>query len=168
MIPTLSLGQFGLRKLRTLGNAGTPFTVGPLTTLTRNSTAQSIPNATWTAISYDTVVQDNPSAFSGGSPTIITVPSGYTRVRVTSYVTWDNNSTGNRYHEIIYDSATVRLDVRKARNETCNTISAMFVVAATKTFQIQVHQTSGAALNLGGPNGSFFTGPSTLQLEWFA
>lgn len=132
-------------------------------TILQRTTSQSITNSTWTLISWDTTaVQDDVSAFSAGSPTQLTVPSGYTKARITLFTKWENNSTGIRYSRVDVNSATVTLDMRSAQQESGATLaSRWFTVSAGQLIQLYVIHTKGSNANLDGSS----TG-TTVQVEW--
>jgi hypothetical protein len=143
----------------------------PLLTILTRSTNQSINNSTWTAISWDTsAVQDDVSAFSSGTPTLVTVPSGYTRVRITGNTGWENNSTGNRYDRITKngtaDGNTILVETGAALNESNkNWCSRWLTVTTGDTLTLMVIQTSGSAKNFSGTG---FPAASFIQFEWAA
>lgn len=152
------------------GNTGWTLirTTDTLTILTRNAT-QAITSATWTSISWDTEVQDDSNAFASGTPTIITVPAGYTKVRATVYTTWASSATNGRSARITKngtaDADTVEADMRTAFNESsAHWTSRWLTVAPADTLSIMVYQDSGGSLNLSG--SAVFGGPTYVQLEW--
>lgn len=132
-------------------------------TIVTRAANQAISASTWTAVSWDTEVEDTVGAWVVGTPTRITVPSGFTRVRFTSYVVWANSSTGNRYQRIDKNgSTTLQLDTRGALNESGNTlVTQWFTVTAGDYFEVFVNTSS--AINLSGTG---FAGPTALQVEW--
>lgn len=138
-----------------------------LTRLRRAAAAQSIANATWVNVTWDTVAEDVVGAYSGANPTRITVPAGYTKIRLTAVISWANNSTGNRYASIVKNGTTsVSFGSQTAVNEAGQNIETEWLdVAAGDYFELQVNQTSGGALNLTGVP-SVFPPSTTLMAEW--
>jgi hypothetical protein len=131
---------------------------------------QSIPNNAWTAITWPaTADQDDVTAFSSGAATRLTVPTGYTRVRFTLNIGWENVSTGSRYVQVAKNGATeiYALDIRGAVNEAGATVTTVWLpVVATDYFEFRVIQNSGVARNLvGGAAGTF--GATQVCAEWW-
>jgi hypothetical protein len=145
---------------------GTLVTVGSRTYLKREAATQMIGAASWTAISWDTETYDDLNAWASGSPTLIVVPTGITRARIVSYVTWTSSSSGDRYHQIEYDGGPVALESRAAKNESASTLTHMMPVTAGKNIIIKVNQTSTGSINL--PTSATWPGPCRVQVEWFA
>jgi hypothetical protein len=128
-------------------------------TILRRANVQSIGTGAWTTVSWETEVQDDVSAFDAGSPTVVTVPTGFTKVRVTVYTHWASNATGVRYDAVRYDGAAVRLQTLGAHQESNKCwITGWLTVVAAKTLDLQVIQTSGGNLNLGVG--------TEIQFEW--
>jgi len=69
---------------------------GKAATIYLQTTNQSVPNATATAISFNTAHVNVETAWVIGSPTRITVPKGWKRVRIHGQVTFAANATGVR------------------------------------------------------------------------
>jgi hypothetical protein len=145
-----------------VGSAWKNTTLPALTTL-KLAASQSITQGTWVKVSYDTNVQDDVGAFSSSTPTQVTVPTGYTRVRITSYIVWAGNNTGSRYHRLSKNNVAFRFNALFGVDETGNTISSGWItVAAGDVLDVQVLTTS-TTLNIAG-SGSY--GSSEVQYEW--
>lgn len=144
-------------------------TRNPLTIVSR-AADQTISNGSWTAVSWDTKVQDDVGAFSSASPTVLTVPDGYTRAKCVAYTVWNNNSTGQRFMRIdkahAGSTATLKVLVLAAAFESGETIPTRWLsVAPGDTLSVLVIQSSGANLGLAG-TGDGFAVPSDFQCEW--
>jgi len=140
--------------------------IPPSTRLARTTT-QSITNSTWTLVSWDTTpLNDDVAAFAAGTPTQVTVPTGYTWAKVQFCTAWASNNTGIRYSRVDYDANTLFLDTRIAEQETNSGWSTpWFPVVAGKLIQLLVIQTSGGSLNLSG--GSAATSATTrCEISW--
>lgn len=136
----------------------------PALTILKRSTAQSINNSTWTKVSWDTTaVQDDVGAFSSGTPTQVTVPSGYTKVRTTSYVVWSNDSVSVRLQRLDVNSTTVRFIGDSAVFESGHTmVDRWRTVAAGDVLEILVNP-GGATRSI---QGTGFGTPTEVQFEW--
>uniref|UniRef100_A0AB74UGM1 F5/8 type C domain-containing protein n=1 Tax=Caulobacter phage BL57 TaxID=3348355 RepID=A0AB74UGM1_9VIRU len=158
------------------GSGGNTYYVGlpPRTRLHRVAT-QAVATATWTAVQWDTEVEDAVNAFTSGANTRVTVPVGVTKARVTGYVTWASNLTGAS----IVGAALRRNGVetgstggsrivasRSGQYEShLNLTSEWFSVTPGDYYELFVLQQSGVSANLNGPVSNF--GENTyLQFEW--
>ncbi len=79
-------GQGGLLDARSLDFRGAAV---------RKSSDQLINAQVETALTWETVTYDTDGWYSGSQTTRLTVPSGFTRVRVSANVTWGASSDGN-------------------------------------------------------------------------
>lgn len=142
---------------------GSSSSYSPTLTIVKRAADQAITLNTWTAVSYDTTTIDTPGGFSSGTPTRITVPAGYTKVRFTSYVVWQNSGSAQRLQQIEKNgTTTLQFNAVSTQNETGSTmITPWLTVTAGDYFRILVN--SGASINLSGTG---FAGPSLLQVEW--
>lgn len=116
----------------------------------RNS-AQSIPNAAQTALSFSQVNFDTDTFWAVGSPTRLTIPVGLGgQYVVTAEIAWGSNVTGDREILLKKNGATFFGDLLQgagaggACNQVC-TVIALF--AAGDFIEMFVNQTSGGALN---------------------
>jgi hypothetical protein len=146
--------------------------VPPITQVTK-TTAQSINNTTWTAVSWDTTaVVDDVGAFNGASPTVITVPSGYSRARVSVHTVWENGASGVlRYLQIDCSRSTTigaglpGMSVKSSANEAGDHAETPWLTGlqAGDTFTLQVLHNKGSASNFS-PAAGF--GQAWMQVEW--
>jgi hypothetical protein len=138
-----------------------------LLTIVRRTTSQSISNTTDTTISWDAstpFVDDVAGVFSSGSPTIVTVPSGYGKVRVSLTANWANSTTGTRRLLLRLNGTVVCGHTKDAINEAgSNTVSVWIAVTPGDTIDARVYQDSGSSMNLSGTG---FGGASEMQVEW--
>lgn len=116
--------------------------------------AESIPDATNTAVPFDAESYDIGGWWASGNPTRLTVPSGVTLVRVTAGVFFNANATGQRLMRLFKNGAAVlggfseRQDACSASSSDMSASSAVLQVSAGDYFELIVNQNSGAALNL--------------------
>ena len=124
----------------------------------KRGVAQSIPNVTNTAISWDNVEINDSSIYAAGSPTRLTVPVGVTRVRLTLSVLWGLSNTGVRIIYIRANSSTdIAYDFRLAASESGAMISRIIPVSAGDYFEAIVNHNAGAVMNIGGNNATVFS-----------
>lgn len=142
--------------------------------LAQKSAAQSIPDATDTAVTWQTVVYDDldfnlPGVyrfFNPATPSRIYVPPGVTRVKVTVGVRWDTSATGNRSVKIrtpvvgSYYPANSNWasDSRTATTLTDATVSTGIIELDPNNgnyFDVVATQTSGGALNIRAVEGTY-------------
>lgn len=142
-------------------NAGADDTT-PRVLVSRASAVQVIPTGgAGTAISWDTQVNDVPEdAWVVGSPTVVTVPVGARRARVTGKVTFAASATGNRAVWVEKNSAVVSggggtVVPGIATGQQIPVAGGWFDVVPTDTIRIMVHQDSGGDLNVN--NGGDLT-----------
>lgn len=77
-----------------------------LTQLERN-TVQTATNSVDMPVSWNVELLDEVNAWVVGSPTRITVPAGYTQMRISvAVITWTANATGPRYFSIKKNGST--------------------------------------------------------------
>lgn len=124
----------------------------------------------WADISTWSATRDPKGAFSAGSPTRITVPSGISLARVTAYLAWSNNGSSGRYCQITHKDSGGTLiqveggDIRQAQNETFQSIiTPWFSVTPGDYMAVRVNPGSTTA---SVQPASGFGGPSTFQAEW--
>lgn len=124
----------------------------------------SIANSTTTDVTWSAAADDIGGCWSAGSPTIITVPAGVSRVRFTVATGWEGNATGSRRFVMLNHPAgsyAVGLprDDRSAAgffNSTGFAAGDIISVTAGQQFRLSVEQSSGAALLLRS-NTTFLT-----------
>ncbi|AXQ69750.1 tail protein [Caulobacter phage CcrSC] len=157
------------------GSGGNTYYVGlpPRTRLHRAAT-QTIPTTTWTAIQWDTEVEDAVNAYTSAANTRITVPAGVSKARVTGYLTWADNVAG----------ATIGMALRRNGVETgssggtplavsrtgiaeshLNMTSEWFSVTPGDYYEVYALQSTGGNANINGPV-THFGENSYVQFEW--
>jgi hypothetical protein len=169
----------GRVEFRFVGPAGKWFglvtVVANKVTILQKTAAQSVANSTWTVVTWDTTAyQDDVGGFSSGAPTRITVPTGYTRARMSGQVMWSNSGAWTAYSQVNCSRAVapgptgnVAVDIITGNNEHgFHWITPwMAGLVAGDFFQQQVLQTSGGALNFS-PAAGF--NQAWMQAEWAA
>lgn len=127
------------------------------------SAAQSIPNATDTAVSFDAETRDTNNIHDNATnPSRLTVPAGKGGTwRIKAQIRFVPNGTGQRYCIIKKNGATdlaSKYEAGTAGIETFVDVSDEAVLVAGDYIEIFTYQNSGAALNLeGGTVVSFAT-----------
>lgn len=122
----------------------------------RNGATQSIPNATWTLITFTREGYDAGGWIAVSSDTATlpagAIPAGYTTVIVDArmVVTFAANAVGIRKAQIVRTGATFVTNAYSAASaDTTDLIgSALTTAVSGDTFQLQVYQSSGGALNI--------------------
>lgn len=132
----------------------------------QKTTAQSTTNGVWTSVSWDTTpIQDDVSAFSSSAPTQITVPSGYTKMRVTFYGVWAINNTGLRGIRYTVGGTAKQDVIVLAADISCNSMVTKWItVSSGNVITLDVLQSSGGTLNFSSASGNELT--ATAQIEW--
>lgn len=134
------------------------------------TTAQSVPNNTDTAITFQSGLYDNWSGFSAGTPTRYTVQiSGV--YAVSAAVSWAGNASGRRYHYLrrngLYVIPGSAVDVASSgtANMMITTPMVLYFLFNTDYIEVMANQNSGGALNTatGGAASAFV---SSLNLKW--
>lgn len=123
----------------------------------------TIADATATTVSWTTAGDEIGGCWAGGSPTLLTVPAGVSRIRLTASTGWVNNAAGSRRF-MVQTGAGAQAngyprDDRAAAgnfNTTAMGASDVFDVTPGDQFRMQVEQTSGGNLDLRS-NTSFLT-----------
>jgi hypothetical protein len=119
---------------------------------------------TWTTVTWASEVFDDAEAWVSSAPTVITVPAGYTRIRLTTYIAFVN-STGIRNCTINKTDVTNPLVVnaQAAQNETGLLADTGWLGCAEgDSFYVQVYSGGGADL-LGSAT---WGGPCWFQAEF--
>jgi len=138
---------------------------GVVTQLQRTTT-QSINTGTFTVVPWSSAIVDSLGAFSGGSPTIVTVPSGKTGVEVTFHTGWADNSTNSRATRLYINSTVVDANYAKALDRSATVFTTRrHTVAPGDTLKVEVFQDTGGALNLFDSLDGF---TPTIEFKWFA
>lgn len=91
---------------------------------------------------------------------IITVPSGITRIIISAGIRWVGSSVGQREGSILKNGGTnvvtTNWDATSVGEWAATLTTGVLDVVAGETYQLQLTQTSGGALNLV-PSGSFLS-----------
>jgi hypothetical protein len=116
------------------------------------STTQSVPNATYTVVVFNTEAYDAGGWFTSG--TTFTAPSAG-KYHVSALVAFSANSTGQR--ELVMNTSNVGLTYldRRAPLTSVETVlagSTTIALAQGETLTVSAYQTSGGALNLSSIN----------------
>lgn len=116
------------------------------------SSAQTISDATTTAIAWPSPSFDPLGCYSGGSPTRLTIPNGIGFARFTGGLDWASSGDGERYADILKSGS-----VAVARTATWPVISVSqgqtldtgwISVTPGDYFELRAFQSSGAGLDL--------------------
>ena len=147
--------QSGQTRRATIDNA--TLHQGALVRLTAN---QSIADNSATVVSWDAAEYDDLGFWDSGQPTRLTVPSGVSKVRVSSNVRWANQSTGLRTADHLKNGVIFRgMGVHRqpaAQFSEHNIHSAVVEVVAGDYFEARVHQTSGGTLDVQAHEATWF------------
>jgi hypothetical protein len=127
----------------------------PITTL-KKTTAQSCANSTWTTVTWDTTAYlDDVAAFSSGSPTIMTVPTGFSRVRMSGQSIWANSGSWTAYLQCDCSRAVgpggataVAVDIINGNNEHGFGLHPSLVAGRVGQIAIHRRQTVRAAVTI--------------------
>lgn len=152
----------------TIAAPGTITTGAPLSTILTATSGQSIANNAWTAVTWDsTAVRDDVGAFSSSAPTILTVPGGFTRARITVHTIWPNNSSGLRLVQVDGSGFPQAVGVaeKNAAVESGDYVVTQWLQGLTSgsQFSVVVLQSSGGTLAFSPPGGF---GQASFQIEW--
>lgn len=118
------------------------------------STAQTISNATWTAISFDTEDFDvGGMAEQVTNPSRITIPAGEGgKYLVTGIALWTANATGQRAIRLRKNGTTDLADGARSPTDAATNVGTPFCdivnLAAADYIELMVYQSSGGNLDL--------------------
>jgi len=146
-------------------SAGAPAWATPSTGSTfkgcviKNSTNQSISNATYTYMNFDTELIDTDGFHSTSTNTDrITIPAGLAgKYMIVQQMRFDSNSTGFRRADIDLNAST---SLAVATANGVNGVATVITATAIQNLSVgdivraEVYQTSGGALNATGDNGT--------------
>jgi len=135
------------------------------------TTPQSIPDSTDTAITFQSESLDNWGGFSGTHPTRYTFQIRGTYMLDAS-ISWAGNDTGRRYHDfrisgtthVVPGSAT-DIQSTDTNNLVTSTPTVLYPFNVGDYIEVIANQTSGAALSTttSGATSAFIT---TLTVKW--
>lgn len=160
MLVADSAGKFTARTLSgdaTISNTGaltvgpSAITAGKIGTLPAcrltKSASQSIPDATHTAVTFDTEVLDTDTMHSGSSSRITIVTAGV--YLITAGLVWDANASGVRF-ATLRKNGTVELASDKAPNSDIAACSVTTIakLAAADYIEVYGYQNRGGALQV--------------------
>lgn len=146
-------------------NSTRPF----LSALVNKTVSQSIPDTTGTAITFDTVLNDDGNLWAVANPSRLTVPAGgYRLAKLTANLGWVQNSTGERQLRINKNNALFAghahlqlLPSAPGPSDYGNVSTGWVPVVAGDYFELLFLQTSGGALDAAfdssQQNGSWFS-----------
>jgi hypothetical protein len=116
------------------------------------TTLQSIPHNTFTTVSWEAAPINDLGAWAAGAPTLLTVPAGVSRARVTCSLVFGGAAVNS---ERIVSLRRNGSEVRRMGTSTTALgavigaqIDGLFAVSAGDTFEVQVLQSTGGALNV--------------------
>jgi|ERR1700742_1927490 len=120
------------------------------------NTTQNIPDSTDTAISFSAANYDTDGFWSGGSPTLLTIPTGkgITKVRVSCNIQYNGSSAGARNFQINYNGSGNYIGRVGMAGDAASTsvgfslngTSAIINVSDGDTFELHTSQNSGFGL----------------------
>ena len=123
---------------------------------------QAVANAVFAAVTYDQEDYDTSALHDVAvNNTRMTVPTGWTRVRLFGQVFWASNNAGTRIVEIYKNGAQFRGDARTryqaAGSSSCSIATPVIQCVAGDYFEFMVLHTAGGSLNVaGGNNWNYF------------
>lgn len=148
---TQATGQVGTAAYANSLKAATDFLANPPSSIARRAANQSIANATWTLITFDTEDRDTDAMFttaSGNRITIVTAGLYHVQFRAG----FIPNTVGDRLTQIckgvVADTNSfARSAFKPTGTDATDTISGDIPLIAGDTLSFQVYQNSGGALN---------------------
>lgn len=125
------------------------------------SGTQAITTATFTAVLFDTEEYDTDALHDTGSNTGRLTASATGKWNVTAGVTWDTNTTNNRYllmrvNGTTYVRGTIRQDVGSSGRASQNISSGPIALSATDYVEVLVYQDSGGNRNIGDASDLYY------------
>lgn len=131
-------------------------TGAPIATHVYRTTSQSIPNATWTTVSFSAAISDPWSRWDGATACYAQY-AGYYQVSVRG--TWASNATGVRMLAIVRNGSdyvdTQEMTAVNGLDHHMST-SCLVYLSAGEYVQMRVYQNSGGAMNIGGTASAFY------------
>ncbi len=122
---------------------------------------QSIPNGTSTVINFTNEVYDTDAIHDNAvNNTRLTVPAGWSKVRLNGAVIWATSSVNDRYIWFRKNGGgfvgQAQIIAKAAAKSAVTTQSPAVAVVAGDYFEMVVFQNRGSALNVLGPNGNTY------------
>jgi hypothetical protein len=115
--------------------------------------------AGWGSIPWDETVMDEVGAWNVANPTRITIPAGYTRVKIIVYTVFQNSS--GKYVRLNKNDICIQNSLFQGVAESGNTLVTRWTpVVEGDYFDVAIHNNSGG---LGGP---VFGGPSYIEVTF--
>ncbi|GAC1535129.1 MAG: hypothetical protein NVS3B1_29590 [Marmoricola sp.] len=131
----------------------------PFAQVYQNS-SQSIPNATYTAVTFDTAEFNNDGAWTSGSNTRWTCQTGGT-YRVSAQISFNTNATGIREAQyVVNGGAVVTFNASAVSGAATQVVVPVFSqhFNAGDYIQVNAYQNSGGALTLAtGPRATLLS-----------
>lgn len=117
--------------------------------------ATSIPDSTWTAVSFSAEVYDYGGWYSSGTNIVVpagAIPSGYTTIAVAAIpfgASFAANATGYRGVRVSLNGSSAESTTQPgfASDTAVMTASGLIFCAAADIITLEVYQNSGGALN---------------------
>ncbi len=141
-------------------------TYPPLTELTMTAEYALNGSGATTVIPWQSVTEDDVTAYAAGSPTRMTVPSGYTKVRFNIYMAFVNTGGGAaRGLALNKNGNAYKLELRPMQYEgNCTMQTAWLRVSPGDYFEVIALTYGGSNCTTSGPND--YMGPPVWQAEW--
>lgn len=146
----------------------------PVTRLFLTSNHADPGSGAWGVITWQAVDEDPLGAFSAGTPTYVTAPSGVSQVRVTFRATWTNVSFGIRYLVICPPGGLATPyyggDIRSGLNETLTSVQTPWANVTGGSTQIACYHnrgTSSSSVLVGTATiGGTLGGATAVEFAW--
>ena len=165
-IPTTSAFTAGEKptasKLNANGKTALDFLLAPPNLSLRQAVAQSLTNATFTALTFDTEVVDTDSMWTSGTDITVKTAGLW---QIVGHVSYASNATGGRLACIYVNGTEVRRTAVQAVNglQTTVPISFMTQLAVNDVVTLRAYQASGGALNTDVASTAT---ASAIQMLW--
>ena len=135
------------------------------------TSSQSIANATWTTVTFQSEYADEASIWSGGAPTEFAIPAGKTWWQMHVFAYWASSAAGLRGVRITNPGVTVaygpEVTVPTASNGQPGLYTSPPILASGVTsVVVQVYQDSGGSLNLQGGSATLYQQTYALLKAW--
>jgi len=126
-----------------------------------NNANQSIANATFTALTWQVETFDDASIHDPAvNPSRLTVPAGWTKVRLSAGISWASGSAGERQILFWKNGATFNGHAKQRKkphsSSDVTTVSRPLIVVPGDYFEVAVYQTNGGNLNVSGPHKNVY------------